>query len=92
MAKYVVVTGTNSARGSIYLAQKDVIYNLKQAKSKRDKVMYRKMMKLKTHINYGVRMADAYGHPCISLKNETWKDGERRYVIRDLKGKFKAVI
>lgn len=93
MTKYVVVSGTGATHkpGALHFAKNDVVYNLKLAKRKRDKATYVRMLKLKSHINYGIRMQDSLGDPCISLRLETWKNGQK-YVVRGINGKFRAVI
>lgn len=93
MSKYVVVAGMskNGKPGQLHFSKNDVIYNLKLAKRKRDKATYVRMLKLKSHINYGIRMQDTYGNATITITLETWKNGQK-YVVRGLNGKFKAVI
>lgn len=93
MPKYVVVSGTsdNNVQGALHFAKNDVVYNLRVAKRKHDKDMYIRMLKLKSHISYGIRNQDSLGHPLISLKLEKWKNGEK-YVVRGVNGKFRAVI
>lgn len=93
MSNYVVVSGTssNGQAGAIHHAKRDVVYNLRLAHKKRDKSTYVRMLKLKGYINYGIRMQDRLGDPCITIRLETWKNGQK-YVVRGVNGKFRAVI
>jgi hypothetical protein len=93
MTSYVVVSGTSSSKkpGQIYFAKRDVVYNLRLAARRRDKATYVRMLKLKSHINYAIRMQDQLGDPTISIRLETWKSGQK-YVVRGVNGKFRAVI
>ena len=91
MTSYVVVGGTSRNAGAIHHAKRDVVYNLRLAARKRDRATYVRMLKLKGHINYGIRMQDQLGDPTISIRLETWKSGQK-YVVRGVNGKFRAVI
>lgn len=90
MTNYVVVAGTGR-KGTLLFAQRDITYNMKLAQRKRDKATYVRMLKLRSHVNYGIRMESQLGDPCMTLRVETWKNGQK-YVVRGLNGKFKAVI
>ena len=91
MSNYVVVTGTTGRKGTLQFSRRDIAYNMKLARRKRDKGTYIRMLKLQGHVNYGIRMEDRLGDPCITIKVENWKNGQK-YVVRGLNGKFKAVI
>lgn len=93
MSKYVIVGGTNekNIQGALHFSRNDINYNLRLAKKKRDKKTYVRMLKLRSHVNYGIRMQDSFGHPTISLRLETWKNGQK-YVVRNMNGGFRAVI
>ena len=93
MSKYVLVTGTSDSGqpGSLHFAKNDINYNLRLARRKGDKKTYTRMLKLRSHVNYGIRMQDSLGDPCITLKLEQWKNGQK-YVVRGINGKFRAVI
>lgn len=94
MSKYVAVAGTSEsskARGGIYFASTDIVYNMRLAKRKGDKVTYIRMLRLRAHVNSAIRMSDAVGQPHVTIRREQWKTGEK-YVVRNLSGQFKAVI
>lgn len=93
MSKYVHISGTSTVKpmSSLQFAQNDINYNLRLAKKKRDRDMYIRMMKLRGHVNFGIRMADKIGDVPITLRTEVWKNG-KKYVVRTINGKFRAVI
>jgi hypothetical protein len=93
MSKYVVISGTSPSgqKGSLHFAKSDISYNLRLAARKHDKDTYVRMLRLKKYVSYGIRMQDTLGNPCITLKLESWKNGQK-YVVRNMNGKFLAVV
>jgi hypothetical protein len=92
MSKYVIVSGfdSKSKPGMMHFAKGDVQYNLKLAKRKNDKSTYIKMLTLRGYISRAIRQQDSMGDTNVSIRRESWKNGEK-YVVRN-NGRFKAVI
>jgi hypothetical protein len=92
MSKYVFVSGfdSKSKPGMMHFAKSDVQYNLKLARRKNDKKTYVKMLTLRSHISRAIREQDSLGNTIVSVRRESWKNGEK-YVVRN-NGRFKAVI